>query len=159
MPKGTYLLILSLAHPGARLAIGRLGCYDFAAGYYLYVGSASGSGGIPARLAYHQQRHKRRPHWHIDYLRAATDIYEIWTIICTRSLEHEWCRALQHMKDLVVPIRGFGASDSPLQSHLFYTAHYPHASFLSHVLLAPEIICHPDLAQISVEIHRLLPQE
>ncbi|MFN8566835.1 MAG: DUF123 domain-containing protein [Kouleothrix sp.] len=70
--KSIYLLILRLDADLADFAIGRLGCYCFTAGYYLYVGSAFGSGGITARLAHHQHRPKPLAATHIDYLREHT---------------------------------------------------------------------------------------
>ncbi len=36
-----------------RFEMGRLGRFDIIPGYYAYVGSAFGSGGLPARLGHH----------------------------------------------------------------------------------------------------------
>jgi Uri superfamily endonuclease len=36
-----------------RLEIGRLGVYDIVPGYYAYVGSAFGAGGLRARICHH----------------------------------------------------------------------------------------------------------
>jgi len=41
--KGTYILILYLNEP-AQFTIGKLGTFDFSAGWYAYVGSAFGPG-------------------------------------------------------------------------------------------------------------------
>jgi Uri superfamily endonuclease len=40
-------------------------------GYYLYLGSALGLGGLRTRIA-DRQKPSLRPHWHFDYLRAHT---------------------------------------------------------------------------------------
>jgi len=54
---GTYLLLLRLEED-REIEIGRLGSLFFPRGYYLYVGSAMGPGGLVARLARHSQRGK-----------------------------------------------------------------------------------------------------
>jgi Uri superfamily endonuclease len=134
--KGTYLLVLRL--PAAcYLRVGRLGGYELAAGFYLYVGSAFGAGGLAARLSYHMQRIKRRPHWHIDYLRAVATIYEVWTAAGAERLEDAWCRALLAVPGFEVPIRGFGASDTRAPAHLLYVQAEPLPEVLSGALLPP----------------------
>ena len=50
--KGTYVLIASLAQM-KRLEIGSLGRQDIVPGFYLYVGSAFGAGGLRARIGHH----------------------------------------------------------------------------------------------------------
>jgi Uri superfamily endonuclease len=110
--KGSYLLIFSLGAPLRRLTIGRFGSFDFLEGYYLYVGSAMGSGGLTARLAYHQLQRKRQPHWHIDYLRPHLRLVETWTVASELRLECLWCRALNQLPLLSVPVRGFGSRDT-----------------------------------------------
>ncbi len=102
------------------LPIGRLGCFNLAAGYYLYVGSAFGAGGLAARLARHRQPHKRRPHWHIDYLRAVSRLYAIWSVVDPTRYECLWCRRLAAAPGLSMPMPGFGASDTGCPAHLFY---------------------------------------
>jgi Uri superfamily endonuclease len=64
------VLVLRLDTPQT-IAIGRLGSIDFPVGWYLYVGSAHGPGGLHARLARHRRRlgGTKRAHWHVDYLR------------------------------------------------------------------------------------------
>jgi Uri superfamily endonuclease len=134
--KGTYLLVLHL--PAAcHLRVGRLGSYELAAGFYLYVGSAFGAGGLAARLGYHMQRIKRRPHWHIDYLRAEATICEVWSAAGAGRLEDAWCRALLAVPGFEVPIRGFGASDTRAPAHLLYARAEPLPEVLSGALLPP----------------------
>jgi len=50
--KGTYVLIASVPQM-KRIEIGRLGRFDIIPGYYAYVGSAFGSGGLRAHLGHH----------------------------------------------------------------------------------------------------------
>jgi Uri superfamily endonuclease len=153
MSKGTYLLRLQLLRP-RRLRIGRLGSYHFAAGHYLYVGSALGPGGLAARLAYHQRREKARPHWHIDYLRPHTHLQEAWTITCARHLEEEWGSALLQLPGLQTPVPGFGSSDTKLPTHLFYISRQPSSQRISRVLLAASPLDDPAVPELAIEIHR-----
>jgi len=64
--KGTYVLI-AFAGQMKRLEIGRLGTFAIVPGFYAYVGSAFGSGGLRARIGHHLES-TTAPHWHIDYL-------------------------------------------------------------------------------------------
>ena len=73
---GTYALILSCAS-NACIKIGRVGTMQLQRGYYVYLGSALGPGGLRARIAHHQKL-STRPHWHIDYLRAHTRLHSVW---------------------------------------------------------------------------------
>jgi Uri superfamily endonuclease len=134
--KGTYLLVLHLP-TACHLRVGRLGSYELAAGFYLYVGSAFGAGGLAARLAYHLRRIKQRPHWHIDYLRAVSSIREIWAVAGAERLEAAWCAALLAAPGFQVPIRGFGASDTRAPAHMLYTPVEPLPEMLGGVLLPP----------------------
>ena len=89
----TYALILSCAS-NARIQIGRLGTIQLQCGYYVYLGSALGPGGLRARIAHHQKP-SLRPHWHIDYLRAHSQFRCIWFSYDARRREHEWARVMQ----------------------------------------------------------------
>ena len=64
---GSYILLLYLPL-NITLTVGRLGTFDFPAGWYAYVGSAFGAGGLVGRIKHHLQP-LENPHWHIDYLR------------------------------------------------------------------------------------------
>ncbi len=115
---GTYALILLCASQ-ARVQIGSLGTMQVERGYYVYVGSALGPGGLQARIAHHQKR-SSKPHWHIDYLRAHTSLHSLWLSYDRRRHEHEWARALQKVKGATIPLPRFGASDCTCPSHLFF---------------------------------------
>ena len=121
--KGTYILILHLAQP-TRLVIGKLGTFDFPGGWYAYVGSAFGSGGLRGRLKHHLAP-ITNPHWHIDYLRAAATVREVWYIADEIVYEHNWATALLSLPEAAVPARRFGASDCKCEAHLFRFAEKP----------------------------------
>jgi Uri superfamily endonuclease len=123
--KGTYILIASVAQ-AKRLEIGRLGPYDIIPGFYAYVGSAFGSGGLRARIGHHLES-SAAPHWHIDYLLGIAEPVELWFTIANRKLEHHWADLLEKAPQFRVPIPRFGSSDyhRSRSSHLFYTKRPP----------------------------------
>jgi Uri superfamily endonuclease len=127
---GTYALILE-AHEYVDLEIGKLGSMQVIPGYYVYTGSAFGPGGLRARL----NRHLGSPltfHWHIDYLRRASEPVEIWTNEGGENLEHTWAEILRTDPGAVIPKRRFGASDCRCPAHLIYYPHQPEfESFLT----------------------------
>ncbi len=133
--RGTYILMLPLSAPAA-LTIGRLGTFPFAVGWYAYVGSAFGAGGLSGRLKHHLAQEKRL-HWHIDYLEQVAPIEEIWYLASETPYEHVWASVLTTFPNMTIPISRFGASDCKCPSHLFYCPTPPsfthfHALTLSH---------------------------
>ncbi|MCQ3933234.1 MAG: GIY-YIG nuclease family protein [Chloroflexi bacterium] len=116
--KGTYILHLQLDTP-RELTIGKRGTFPLAAGWYAYVGSAFGLGGLRGRLGHHLSV-VSRPHWHIDYLRQAAMVVEIWYVVSPVRYEHQWAAVLQHLSGASMPVPRFGASDCDCPSHLFY---------------------------------------
>jgi len=123
--KGTYVLIASVAQM-KRLEIGRLGAYDVVPGFYAYVGSAFGSGGLRARIGHHLES-TAAAHWHIDYLLGIAKPVEIWFTIGNQKLEHHWADLLKKAPQFRVSIPRFGSSDyhRSRSSHLFYTKREP----------------------------------
>ncbi|MGQ9549210.1 MAG: GIY-YIG nuclease family protein [Roseiflexus sp.] len=151
--RGTYLLMLRINRDITGLPVGKLGALDFPAGYYLYVGSAFGPGGIPARLAHHAKRRKTRPHWHIDYLRALGDVEEAWSISCPVRLEQAWVSALSAAPDVRSVAPGFGAGDSPCASHLFFSPIRPSPLILVETLfqgIEKVVDC---ITHVRIEVH------
>jgi len=120
---GTYVLLMRLAR-AQPLTIGRLGRFDLPRGWYLYVGSAFGPGGVAARCRHHR-RISPRPRWHVDYLRVVAPLRAIWFSHATIPLEHLWASRLARDPDLAIPIPGFGASDCDCATHLFRAAAKP----------------------------------
>lgn len=113
---GTYALVLYLPSE-ITLMVGRLGSFNFAPGYYVYVGSARGPGGLAARIARHA-REKSVIRWHIDHLRPYTQWCAVWWAESSQRLDCEWAQALGALHGVTVPIPGFGASDCRCISHL-----------------------------------------
>lgn len=136
---GTYVLIVHLAFP-TELRVGKLGAFHCPAGWYAYVGSARGPGGLAARLTRHQQRHKRL-HWHIDYLLAVSELTEIWWVVSPERRECAWAEALSRLAGATVPLPGFGASDCYCISHLLRFAHRPSSLALTSQLEGRCALC------------------
>jgi Uri superfamily endonuclease len=120
---GTYALVLRVDHYQT-IPVGALGKLEFQPGFYIYMGSAFGPGGLRARLAHHVSA-RSRPHWHIDYLRRQVDPVAIWYTFDPVRREHQWAKEFAAMPDVIVPFPGFGASDCQCNAHLFYITNEP----------------------------------
>lgn len=129
---GTYLLVLYLPN-WHDIDVGSLGTLTFERGYYLYIGSAFGPGGLDARIRRHLRRVKKH-RWHIDYLSAEASIIETW--FSNQSVKHEcrWAKILEGVSDLGMPVIGFGSSDCSCASHLFYSKKKPILTHYRHRL-------------------------
>lgn len=113
---GSYALLLHLPKSSV-LRVGSLEEHRYPNGYFLYIGSAKGPGGLRARV----QRHLRpdwqkRQHWHIDRLSAIAKIKQVWWCPGTHAIECKWAKFLEET-GLRMP-RKFGASDCRCQGHL-----------------------------------------
>jgi Uri superfamily endonuclease len=133
-PKGTYVLLLRLDNPGL-IRVGRLGEYVFPAGWYVYVGSAHGPGGLATRLARHRRRAAdgKRLRWHVDYLLERAYLVEVWSVVSGQRLECEWARVFVDAPGAEIPVPRFGSSDCRCPAHLIYFATHP-VDALSRVL-------------------------
>ncbi len=119
---GTYALVLR--NPAGTVArIGRWRSLVLGPGFYIYVGSAFGPGGIRARVSRHYRTAKRK-HWHIDYLRDSMSPVSTWCSYEPVKLEHQWAGIISRMPD-IRPVLGFGCSDCTCQAHLFATPEAP----------------------------------
>ena len=123
--KGTYVLIASVPQMN-RIQIGQLGQFDIVPGFYVYVGSAFGSGGLCARIGHHLEG-TASPHWHIDYLLQVAEPVEVWYATASQKLEHHWADLLEKAPQFRIPIPRFGSSDyhRSRSSHLFYSRRRP----------------------------------
>jgi Uri superfamily endonuclease len=129
---GTYALVCPSAC-AAEIPVGRLGALVIRKGFYIYVGSAFGPGGIRARVARHVSQ-SLSPHWHVDYLWPALRIGEIWYSHDPMRREHAWVHILRRVTGCSVPLRRFGASDCRCEAHLLFFAQVPLlGSFRAHV--------------------------
>jgi len=115
---GTYALILSSSNH-SNIQIGRLGKLKLRPGFYVYIGSAFGSGGLRARIEHHK-RITQKPHWHIDYLRSFTNLKNVWFTYDSQHREHQWAQLFQNTLEGFISVKGFGASDCKCESHLFF---------------------------------------
>lgn len=114
---GSYLLWLHTPQT-QELIVGRLGRFNFPPGDYFYLGSAQGPGGLRARLGRHLLG-SGKPHWHIDHLRAVTQVRGFgYQIRLSQSgttphipLECDWSQKLTILSEVSLPAPGFGASD------------------------------------------------
>ncbi len=110
---GAYVLVMKLDRMRI-LQVGALGKIRFPKGYYLYVGSAS------QHLSKRIERHKRlrkKPFWHVDYLREVSVVHAVFPIRTSDDLE--CCMALDLMPLSEWTVPGFGSSDCSCPSHLY----------------------------------------
>lgn len=135
---GTYALIL-LSTTVRCLSVGRLGRLALWPGWYVYVGSAFGPGGVRARLAHHRKR-AARPHWHIDHLRLHAQLERVWYTYDPARREHQWAQVMQRLPGAELPLHGFGASDCACASHLVHFA------------------CRPSFRRFQRELRALFPE-
>ena len=120
---GTYALIFSCSAPFQAVA-GKLGPVFISSGYWIYVGSAFGPGGLCSRLSHHLKP-SHRPHWHLDYIKSALRPIEIWTTTDPVKREHDWAALFSARNGASRPIAGFGATDCKCRSHLIHMTRPP----------------------------------
>ena len=120
---GTYALVLVCKQSG-KVQIGRLRSLSLQPGFYLYVGSAFGPGGLLARVKHHQNL-SASSHWHIDYLRPKCAVAEAWFTTARGRHEHTWAEAAKRLPGARITLRGFGSSDCGCEGHLFWFKHRP----------------------------------
>ncbi len=120
---GTYILVLKTTSD-QYIRIGKLGVFDFDKGFYAYIGSAFGTGGLAARINHHLHS-VANPRWHLDYLRGLMEIEEVWLTNGKSKHEHDWARILGMQEGVHIPVIGFGASDCSCEAHFFKFSKQP----------------------------------
>ena len=120
---GIDALVLECRWTGS-VRIGRLGTQELPPGFYVYVGSAYGPGGVAARKEHHRQIANRR-HWHMNYLWPACDLLAVGFRTDTASQEHAWAYAVARLSSAAVPMPSFGSSNCQCKAHLFWFARLP----------------------------------
>ncbi len=119
--RGSYSLLIRLRSP-SEIQVGKRGRVHFPAGYYVYTGSAMN--GLTTRISYHLRQGRKKPHWHIDYLLAASGSMVVGVIEHHSRLRQEcqYNRRVALLPNAQVIRRKFGASDcrASCPSHLFY---------------------------------------
>ena len=119
VPKiGTYIVVLKSGQ-AKTIQIGKLAQLNIQKGYYVYIGSAMGPGGVTARLKHHCKV-STRPHWHLDYLRAETAFYNAYALHSPERKECGWAAVMAKTEAVSEPMKGFGSSDCKCNTHLFY---------------------------------------
>ncbi|MGQ9552781.1 MAG: GIY-YIG nuclease family protein [Anaerolineae bacterium] len=127
---GRYVLLLTV--PSTTGLITKRGrCFVLDPGVYAYVGSASGPGGLRARLGRYLTKVKR-PHWHVDYL--LTVASPLGAICLPPSLGE--CQLANLVASLPgsLPIPGFGCSDCHCRAHLYCLVKQQSISSCAHAL-------------------------
>lgn len=99
------------------IEIGALGGIHFEEGYYCYVGSAFGPGGIKRVLNHIKilEGEKDRNRWHIDYLNSNQNVSAHKIFLTSEKVE---CDISQNID--AEPVLDFGSSDCKCSSHLKY---------------------------------------
>lgn len=113
---GTYVLLVELSEP-ATIEFGAAGVYELDAGWYAYVGSAFGTGGL-SRVDRHRELaagSRTTRHWHVDYLlgHPAAELRDVVTGV-GRDAECETASVLCSRGQ----VRSLGASDCSCPGHL-----------------------------------------
>jgi Uri superfamily endonuclease len=122
MDKGIYCLVFKT--PGCTISVGALGAIFFPAGWYIYVGSALGSGGLH-RLGRHislNQKKNKLPKWHVDYILTSPDFSLVYTV-CALTMDRKECQLARELNGNSV--QRFGCSDCSCTSHFFYRKNKP----------------------------------
>ncbi len=118
---GVYVLLLRIDQ-SSTVEVGRKGIFDFTPGWYTYIGTAHGSGGLQSRLSRHVRRlgNNKRPRWNIDYVREHAVVEEVWFAELPAEAECRWSLALSRLSDTSVPAPGLGSGDCNVCPAHFY---------------------------------------
>ena len=114
---GTYALVLRISRR-LEILVGRLGTLPVEPGFYVYVGSAFGPGGLARRVGRHAMAEKKR-RWHIDYLTDLAALDEVWYTTDAAHRECQWANVFRQIPGATVPLERFGSSDCRCCSRLF----------------------------------------
>ena len=117
--KGVYALIIRLDKE-TDIHIGKLGKLSFKKGFYVYVGSARGTGGFKRVIRHFNVASGVNParKWHIDYLLPHS---EVMCAVLVPSDEDIECNLALALGEFCTGIRGFGCSDCSCLTHLFFS--------------------------------------
>lgn len=109
---GTYVVFLHLPRAAPGLTIGDLGTFDFPPGFYAYLGSAFGPGGVRKRTHRHLTRRSDRPRWNVDHLKPLCTPVAVWWTHDRRKVEFDWAGLLASLPGADFPADKFGAADN-----------------------------------------------
>lgn len=119
---GTYVLLFQAMVP-AGVKVGKLGTVKLEPGFYVYVGSAFGPGGLKARVGRHLKKRKKLK-WHIDYLRKHLEVIDICFSVKKQKLECRWAAKFAAMGGESL-LKGLGASDCQCPTHFWFFRELP----------------------------------
>jgi len=120
--KGVYCLVFE--NRSCVIEIGKKGTFSFPEGFYIYVGSALGSGGMK-RVKRHIElslKKDKNPRWHVDYLHLNSS-FRLSFAVCAITSDRLECELAHRLGGDSVP--GFGCTDCSCKSHLFYRKKNP----------------------------------
>ena len=128
MDKGIYTLVFQT--PVCSIRVGALGAVTFRAGWYIYVGSALGSGGLqrPMRHILLAQLRDKQPKWHVDYLLTSACFSLVYAVNAVTADRLE-CLITRELNMGGIP--KFGCSDCSCTSHLLYRQGDPKQEILA----------------------------
>ncbi len=118
---GIYYALIHLGRV-AEIEVGALGTKYFAAGYYVYTGSAQR--GLRARIERHGRR-KKVLRWHIDYLTVRGQVVEVKAFGAGKEAECGASAEIGRLPGARLWVKGFGASDCRCEGHLYYFTSRP----------------------------------
>jgi Uri superfamily endonuclease len=114
--KGIYCLLIRL-FKGRRVGVGRIGVFDFPAGFYVYIGSAQNN--LENRIKRHL-RSEKRFHWHIDYLLQYGQLIHVYKFAGKKDKECVLSHKIGNLRNASITAKGFGSSDCSCVSHLYF---------------------------------------
>lgn len=106
------------------IIIGSIGLIHFKKGFFAYVGSALGGGGLRPRVERHLRKRKKI-FWHLDYL-TTNEHFEITTIVLIPTSNKLECQINRIIIDKLEKLnesetlKNFGSSDCKCHSHLHF---------------------------------------
>jgi len=113
---GVYVLVIRVKS-SAEVIVGSLGRINLRRGYYAYVGSAMGPGGLFSRIKRHLSSVKRVK-WHIDYVLKKGLVVCVVYAECFIKKECELASLIAEEYSIVA--RKLGSTDCRCKSHFFF---------------------------------------
>lgn len=107
---GTYVVVFRLV-ADATVSVGKLGTFAFPAGFYAYIGSAFGPGGVRARTTRHRTQDVVKKKWNIDHMKPPLRAIEVWWTNDPIKRECSWSAVLAATPGFACPAAGFGSHD------------------------------------------------
>ncbi len=89
-------------------------------GFYIYVGSACGPGGLRARISRHLCGKRKRLHWHIDRILSSPYVQPLATLYYENLCVERVIASRLGADECFEGLAGIGASDDMVNSSHFY---------------------------------------